>query len=260
MVSQSGRFVQPLLNVMTSAVEALTTIGPIERQTLGDQVYGHMRELLMAGRLAPGEKLSLRATAEALGISMMPVREAVSRLVADRALEVTPNRAIRVPVLSVEQFRELSAVRIEIEGFAAERAASAATPAEIVAIAEAEEAFRRLSLDAGADLSEAVSRNKEFHFAVYAASGLPTLFEIIGGLWLKAGPVINLDLRANPERLATGGAVRFHADALAAIRVGDGPAARRAIAGDIRGASEFIIARGGLAHAAADGFSDIKII
>ncbi|MGL4290832.1 MAG: GntR family transcriptional regulator [Phreatobacter sp.] len=236
-----------------SAVEALTTIGPIERQTLGDQVYGHMRELLMSGRLAPGEKLSLRATAEALGVSMMPVREAVSRLVADRALEVAPNRAVRVPIMSVDQFRELSAVRIEIEGFAAERAAAAATDADLARIEAAEAAFRLLSREVDPDLPDAVGLNKEFHFAVYAASGLPTLLEIVGGLWLKAGPVINLDLRANPERFATGGAVRFHADAAAAIRAGDGPAAREAIAGDIKGASEFIIARGGLTAVAASG-------
>ncbi|QCI67896.1 GntR family transcriptional regulator [Phreatobacter stygius] len=240
-----------------SAVEALTTIGPIERLTLGDQVYGHMRELLMAGRLAPGEKLSLRATAEALGVSMMPVREAVSRLVADRALEVAPNRAVRVPILSIGQFRELSAVRIEIEGFAAERAAMAATSADLARIAAAEAAFRTLSCQPDPDLPDAVGLNKDFHFAVYAASGLPTLFEIIGGLWLKAGPVINLDLRANPERIATGGAVRFHADALAAIRAGDGAAARQAIAGDIKGASEFIIARGGLTGAAVGGLAGI---
>ncbi len=236
-----------------SVAEALTTIGPLERATLGDKVYGHMRELLMSGRLAPGEKLSLRATAEALGVSMMPVREAVSRLVADRALEVTPNRAVRVPILTVEQFRELATVRIELEGFAAERAANEAGRQDIAAIAAAEAAFRALSVEKRPDLAEAVRINKDLHFAIYAATGLPTLVEIIGGLWLKAGPILNLDLGANPDRLAAGAAVRFHAEALAAIRAGDGAAARAAIAADIRGAADFIIARGGLA---ADGAPD----
>lgn len=234
-----------------SLAEALTTLGPLERLTLGDRVYGHMRELLMSGRLAPGEKLSLRATAEILGVSIMPVREAVSRLVADRALEVAPNRAVRVPILDVDQFRELTTVRVEIEGFATERAAATAGPEDIARIAAAEQAFRALSDAPAPDLAEAVRLNKEFHFAVYAATGLPTLHEIIGGLWLKAGPIINLDLRANPERLGTGGAVRFHADTLAAIRAGDGKAARAALASDIAGAAEFIIARGGLSRADA---------
>lgn len=230
-----------------SVAEAVTAIGPLERETLGDRVYAHLGELLVSGRLAPGDKLSLRGAAEMLGVSMMPVREAVSRLVADQALEVTPNRAVRVPVMSVAQFRELTTVRVAIEGFAAERAATHADDEAIARIAAAEAAFRTLSRERDPALPEAVGLNKEFHFALYAAAGLPTLFEVIGGLWLKAGPVINLDLRANPERFSTGGAVRFHAAALAGVRARDGAAARAAIAGDILGAADFIIAKGGLA-------------
>ncbi len=231
---------------MTNAA-VLETLPVIERRTLGDTAYRHLRELLMSGRVAPGERLSLRSLAAALGVSMMPVREAVTRLVADRALEVTPNRAVRVPVMNVTQFREMATVRVEIEGFAAELAAKAATPTNIEAIAAAEEAYRLEALKKRPDLPRAVALNKDFHFAVYNAAGLPALVEIIGGLWLKIGPVINLDLRENPERLATGGAVRFHAEALAAIRRRDGKAARAAIAGDISGTAAFLLAKGGLA-------------
>ena len=190
----------------------LETLPIIERRTLGDAAYVHLRELLMSGRVAPGERLSLRNLAEALGVSMMPVREAVTRLVADRALEVTPNRAVRVPVMNVTQFRELAAIRVEIEGFAAELAAREPSAKDIEIIAAAEEAFRLESQSKRPDLPRAVALNKDFHFAVYDASGFPALVEIVGGLWLKIGPVINLDLRENPERLATGGAVRFHAE------------------------------------------------
>ena len=75
------------------------------------------------------------------------------------------------------------------------------------------------------------------------------MVEIIGGLWLKIGPIINLDLRENPDRLAQGEAVRFHAEALAAIERGDGAAARAAIAADISGAAQFILSKGGLVEA-----------
>ncbi|MEI8145803.1 MAG: GntR family transcriptional regulator [Alphaproteobacteria bacterium] len=229
-----------------SAVASLAAIGPLERSTLEERVYGHIRELLMSGRLAPGEKVSLRATAEALGVSIMPVRAAVSRLVADRALEVTPHRAVRVPVMSAAAFRELTLVRIEIEGFAAERAAQVAS-SDYLAVQEAEMAFRSLAIGTTPNLAEAVRLNKEFHFAVYRAAALPSLLEIIGGLWLKAGPVINLDLRANPERLATSRAIGFHADVLSTIKTGDAKGARAAVAADISGAAEFILSRGGLA-------------
>ncbi len=53
----------------------------------------------------------------------MPVREAVSRLASDGALEVAPNRALRVPILGAEAFRELAETRMAVEGMAASRAA-----------------------------------------------------------------------------------------------------------------------------------------
>jgi DNA-binding GntR family transcriptional regulator len=71
--------------------------------------------------------------------------------------------------------------------------------------------------------------------------------EIIRALWLKAGPVINLDLRANPERLAKGDAIRCHADVRQAIATGNGETAQAGIAADISGAADVILSRGGLA-------------
>ncbi len=84
---------------------ALHLVEPLDRQTLGERAYAQLADLLISGRLAPGEKLSLRAAADVLGVSIMPVREAVSRLVADRALEVAPNRAVRVPMMTAAQFQ-----------------------------------------------------------------------------------------------------------------------------------------------------------
>ena len=227
---------------------ALNLVEPLDRQTLGERAYAKLADLLISGRLAPGEKLSLRAAADVLGVSIMPVREAVSRLVADKALEVTPNRAVRVPLMSAAQFRDLTKVRIAIEGHAAAQAAlhrDSRRPRR--RSPRAEEAMRAESESSAPDLPRAVELNKTFHFAVYEAAHSPILVEIIRALWLKAGPVINLDLRANPERLAKGDAIRFHADVRKAIAAGNGEAAQAGIAGDIRGAADFILSRGGLA-------------
>src|ERR1700753_351522 len=97
------------------------------------------------------------------------------------------------------------------------------------------------------DLPRAVEVNKTFHFAVYEAAHSPITVEIIRALWLKAGPVINLDLRANPERLAKRDDIKFHVDVREAIPAGDSDAARAGIAADIGGAADFILSRGGLA-------------
>src|SRR3954451_11482889 len=226
---------------------ALNLVEPLERQTLGERAYAKLADLLISGRLAPGEKLSLRAAADVIGVSIMPVRQAVSRLIADKALEVTPNRSVRVPLMSAAQFRDLTKVRIAIEGHAAVQAARHRHKSDLGVIARAEEAMRAESESLAPDLSRAVELNKTFHFAVYEAAHSPILVEIIRALWLKAGPVINLDLRANPERLAKGDAIRCHANLRAAIAPGDAAAPREGIAADIGVAAEFILSRGDLA-------------
>ena len=252
-LTQDDRFVEsaPSISFATrktpvSRSAALSLVEPLDRQTLGERAYAQLAELLISGRLAPGEKLSLRSAAEMLGVSIMPVREAVSRLVADRALEVAANRAVRVPLMSSAQFRDLTRVRIAIEGHAAAEAAQRRLPGDVEAIAAAETAMRAESERAAPDLPRAVELNKTFHFAVYEAAQSPILVEIIRALWLKAGPVINLDLRGNPDRLAKGEAIRFHAEARRAIEAGDAEAARVAIAADIDSAANFILSRGSL--------------
>lgn len=239
--------VQSLLSASDRATPAAETdgsalheIGALQRETLGERVTGELRSLLVAGRLAPGEKLSLRRVAEALGVSMMPVREAVSRLAADRALEVLPGRAVRVPVLSLEQFRELTRLRVVVEGFAAEEATRRATPQHIARIAEHDADFRRAARADPPDAAGAVAANRDLHFALYEAAGMPSLIEMIERLWLKAGPILNLDMRHEPRRLEGGSAMQAHARLLAAVRRRDPPAARAALEEDIAAAAAHI--------------------
>ena len=96
------------------AINELVT--PLKRQTLSSDVYAQLRELLITGQMIPGEQISLRTTASALGVSVMPVREAVHRLVAEQALELTPNRALRVPLMTESAFREITRIRVNLEG------------------------------------------------------------------------------------------------------------------------------------------------
>lgn len=200
--------------------------------------------MLVEGVLSPGEKISLRTMAARLGVSMQPVREAVSRLVADRALEVMPNRAVQVPMLTLGQFRELTAIRLAIEGFAAERAAEFRSREDLDDMRRHEAVFRREGASAAPHLPAAVAANQAFHFAVYRAAGLPELLPIIEGLWLRIGPVLNLDLRSNVSRVRVGRAAGHHGRILEAIARGDGRAARRALAADIAGAAKHIESRG----------------
>ncbi|HRJ68705.1 MAG TPA: GntR family transcriptional regulator [Beijerinckiaceae bacterium] len=224
----------------------LTDTGGLESGTLSHRVYAHLSQLLVSGKLAPNDKLSFRAVAESLGTSMMPVREAISRLVAEKALVVEPKKAAFVPVMSATGFRDITRVRIIIEGAASAMAASSATQSDLQDIARCEIAFRNLEGDPRAVRQAAVAANQAFHFAVYRAAHSGELLAIIERLWLRVGPVINLDLRENPERMKFGGAIRYHAALLDGIRQRDPQAARAALAADIQGAADFILSQGKL--------------
>lgn len=219
---------------------------PAERPTLGARVHDDLRDLLVSGQLSPGEKLSLRTVALRLGVSMQPVRQAVDRLVVDGALEVLPNRAIRVPLMTLRRFDELTIVRLAIEGFAAERAATARSVGDLAAIRRADQAFRRQCQSRNPDLAAAIVANRDLHFAVYRAAGLPSLLAIIEGLWLCIGPVLNLDIRSSPARLRMGAAEKAHGELIAALTARDGAAARAALEADIRGAAAWIRGQGAL--------------
>ena len=212
--------------------------------TLGTQVLAHLRTQLITGLLAPGDKLPLRPLALQLGVSMQPVRDAVSRLVAERALEVTPKRSVQVPLMRLAQFKELTTIRLGVEGFAAEHAARHRGGAERAALRRHEAAFRRQSQRAAPDVDAAIVANANLHFAIYRAAGMPALVGIIEGLWLRIGPVLNLDMRGGTGRLASGTAMNCHAALLAAIERGDAAGARDALLEDIRNTADFIEARG----------------
>ena len=214
--------------------------------TLGAKVYAELCDKLIGGELPPGQKISLRSLANTLGTSVMPVREAVARLVADGALAVSPSRSISVPIMTLAAFEELTEVRIAVEGFAAERAAEAHRTADLAAMKRYDAAFRHQCTRAEPDTMAATRVNRDFHFALYGGARLPRLTKIIAGLWLQVGPLLNLDMRSSPERLTMGGAEARHAACLAAVLARDGAAARGALVGDIANAAAFIASTGRL--------------
>ncbi|MHB8667784.1 MAG: GntR family transcriptional regulator [Burkholderiales bacterium] len=223
------------------------------RLTLRDRAYEGLRDLLIAGQLAPGEKLSMRQLATALGVSPMPVREAVHRLVAERALEVQPQSAVRVPLMTREHFSELTTIRINLEGMATQVAAGQITAAELTQVRRYHERFRDSARRAKPNPSVVIRANQKLHFAIYRCARMPTLLLLIETLWLRIGPVLIFDLRTSPRRLHTLAAHECHEHLVAALEHRDGDAARRALARDIESASGYILSLDRLPRTAGVG-------
>lgn len=163
---------------------------PVSRLTVQEHVYEKIRELILNGDIEPGRTVTVGSLAEAFGVSAMPVREAMHRLVAEKALTVVAGRSVGIPPLSVERLDDLRRVRCEVEGMATEWAAATITPADLAHLGE---------LVAVMDLAKAekdraryVPANRDFHFTIYRAAGSRALLAIIESLWLQIGPYINL--------------------------------------------------------------------
>jgi DNA-binding GntR family transcriptional regulator len=227
-----------------STVADLSQINKIAHVTLSDRVYRDLRELLLAGQVRPGQKLTLKGMADALGTSQMPVREAIRHLAAEGGLEILPNRSIRVPLMTKDRFRELLQIRLALEGLAVEQAAKRITTAELKAV---EELHEYLSIEMGRpnpDVSLIVQTNKRLHFAVYGASGMPQLIGLIESIWLQIGPVINLDMMtAGSSRLSEAPSLRHHAALLKGLQNKSPEESRAGLAGDLLTAAHVILAR-----------------
>lgn len=231
----------------TEILSSMDKMQPIVHQTLSARVYQDLRELIMSGQLQPGERLTVAGMAAALGTSAMPVREAISRLAADEALEILPNKSVRIPVMKRSRFQELVVIRLVVEGLAVETAARRITVRQLAALVTLEQDFtREISLNEP-DVNQIIQINKQLHFTAYAAAGMPTLSSLIEGLWLRIGPVLNLDLRNSASRRRSDlPSVAAHRGLVTALRAGDGTAAKAALACDIEGAAEVILAGDGL--------------
>src|ERR1700719_2518042 len=106
----------------------------IARETVQERVYSALRDQLMRGGFEPGQKLKIAELANAFGTSAMPVREALNRLAAERAVECMPNRSVRVPALSQDILQDLMETRFAVEGLAVARAALNMSPATLATL------------------------------------------------------------------------------------------------------------------------------
>ncbi|MGY6410382.1 MAG: GntR family transcriptional regulator [Alkalilacustris sp.] len=204
-----------------------------EDTTAQAQVHATLREALIAGYFQPGEEISLRRAAAALGTSVTPVREALRQIEADGGLEVFGgNRVLRVPILSEAELTEIRDIRTNLEGFAALQALGNIPPAQMRLIDNACALMHRAARAGDADLY--LENNWRFHSLIYRAANRPILMGVIEGMWLRVGPLIRLAVDA-PDHLAR--SMEAHDAALRALRAHDGAALRAAILRDIDGAA-----------------------
>lgn len=215
-------------------------IQPIQRQNLSETAYTVLRDALMRGQLKPGEKLQLRPISRHFNISVTPMREALFRLIAEKALDMETNGTVVVPSLNVSQLIEIRMIRKLLEGAAAEAASNEIKTHEINKM----ELIHKQIVDCQKALNynEAVNLNTEFHLLLCRASRLPITYEMVENLWIRCGPILShlydggvpVGLDATP--------VHPHLLVIRALKKRDGAAARKAICDDIENGGKHLLA------------------
>lgn len=204
---------------------------PVSRATIQDHVLERLRELIQNGGIEPGRTVTVQSLAEAFGVSAMPVREAMHRLVAEKALTVVAGRSVGIPPLTLDRLEDLRRVRVEVEGTATKWAARSISSEDMDHL---EGLLHEMHLAGIAnDRTRYVPANRAFHFTIYRAAASDALLSIIESLWLQIGPYINLLTNSDnwePSAVAHGA---LHA----ALRRRDPNAACRAVQSDIDGAA-----------------------
>ena len=219
-------------------------IDPLGDEGLNGAIYAELRQRLVTGRMTPGHELSTRSLAQELGVSQTPVRDALSRLAAEGALEIRAKRRVRVPAMTAERFDDLLRCRLLLEPEAAALALPFIDSARLAKLRDADGAIDA-AIAAGDD-DAYMTNNHAFHFTLYRAQTGATMTQLIETLWLQFGPFMRLVYTRLPTRIVND----RHQEAIAAIQAKDAAALRAAIAADITEGMQ-LVGKNGLAPGAS---------
>ncbi len=192
-----------------------------------ERVYRALRARILDGEMAPGDSVTLRGLAEDLSVSMTPAREAVRRLVAERALDMTASGRVAVPAPGARRLEELFRARELLEPELAVRALNSVDKATISRL-------RGIDADLGGYVTEGdaagyVRANNTFHTTLYMLADAPTLMALVESVWLQTAPL----MRRVYGRLGTAALADYHAAALTALEKRDPIALANAVRKDV---------------------------
>ncbi len=182
--------------------------------TLRALAYAQIRTWIVTGWLPQGSRLVENLLAEELGVSRIPVREALKQLHTEGFVDIAPRRGAVVATVSIKEAEDFYEVRSALESFAARKAALCRKPADLERLERiVEEGREALRQEAWPELTRL---NSAFHEAIAAATGNAHLVELMAGYGLKLAWIFS----SSAERRGAA-AWNEHEGIIAAIADGD---------------------------------------
>lgn len=208
---------------------------PIQKDKLHDQVYDRLCTLLREGEFTPGEPVPVARVAKAFGVSAMPIREALTRLLAIGVLANVSGRSVGVPALGHEELTDLRDVRLEVETLAVKWAVK---NRDDTFLADLDALLERLEeTERSGDVRSYIKTNYEFHARLYRQSKSAVLTEIINRLWLRVSPHLYQLEREDQYKVSNS----HHRKIVESIREGDEKGASEALAADLLDAYDVLV-------------------
>jgi DNA-binding GntR family transcriptional regulator len=167
---------------------AMVNTGHITVPSLQQAVYARLKAAIRDGELQRDSQpngIALKELAYALGVSTMPVREAVRRLEAEGLVAFGRSTGVRIQHLSAEDFSETADMRIRLESLAFEKAFDKITKGDLEELSRLIALMKRCQ-----NGSEWLRLNREFHSLISSRSGYPRLLTVIENLWTATEPYL----------------------------------------------------------------------
>jgi DNA-binding GntR family transcriptional regulator len=193
----------------------MTERRPIQRQTVAAATVEGIRERILDRTYDEGEQLRQDVLAADLGVSRIPVREALRQLEAEGLVTFSPHRGAVVSSLSITEIEELFALRTRLESVLLRRAVPLLADEDFERaeeiLNEYDAAFRKRDVAAWGDL------NWQFHSTLYSAAQRPVTMAVVERLHLHSNRYARMQLaltrgeaRAQKEHGAILAAAREH--------------------------------------------------
>lgn len=169
------------------AIDELLVSEKIKAKRIPELVMERLMDWIMDGTISMGERLNAEDMATRLGVSRMPVREALKSMEKSGIVESIPYVGTRVVELSILDITQIYIIRQALEPLAAYYACQNMTDEKIDIIEKTNGKFENVLFQPIPDGKQIFILNREFHFAIYNFSEMKHLVEAIGVLWYKLG-------------------------------------------------------------------------
>ena len=152
---------------------------PVKLMPARERVASALRKAIISRQIKEGETLALEATAQELGVSITPVREAFQILARDGLLELKQNKGATVLGVTEKTLRDHYQIRAVLEGYACVLCVE--TGADLSALQNCLKASEEML--ASGDSSRYSDMNQSFHYEIWNASGNEKLVTMLSELW-----------------------------------------------------------------------------